>query len=103
LSDVDKPAPWRVRGEIVLDEFQAADNALEYVVEVVRHPSGEGADCLQLLGVPQHILDLLAVGNLRLQAGVVVRHFSTVLMLFGQIGQHPAQHGLIAVAAQVTE
>lgn len=54
----------RVRLQMVRDHFQITDNDGQEVIEIVRHAAGQLADSLHLLGLAQHFLGMLCVGDI---------------------------------------
>ena len=81
-------------------QLQAAADAGQEIVEVVRQPARELTHSLHLLRLPQRVFDPLALGNFADEVGIGVGQLAQVQLLLGQIGQHPAQQSRPVLAAQ---
>ena len=100
---LDVAAPPLLREVRPLEQVGRRLDHGQQVVEVVGDAAGELAHCLQLLRLPQGFLDALALDALGLQAVVCLRQGTHVPPLLGQVGQNPAQEGLVALALEAAQ
>src|SRR5438874_967349 len=58
---------WVIRRKQILGQTGVADHTHQQVVEVVRDAARQQSEALQLLRLPEALLGLLALGNIRYQ------------------------------------
>src|SRR5882672_3348308 len=65
---------WRIaRPGLLLSQFRPAQDGADYVIEVMRDAAGELADGLELLCVPELLLERSALGDVSRNGGNITR------------------------------